>query len=545
MRRGDSASHRPTNRLSEEDGAVAVIFALLLIVLLGFAAVAVDISGLYVERRHAQTAADVGVLSGAQFAGIDTSDTPAEARQAVIDEVESITAGNLDSTDWAACVDASRPAEFSTVAGETDCISFTFGLTKIRVRVPDQSFNTYFAGVLGIHTLRTAANAEVETFDLKNGDILPFGIPTADADATVGCPSDHPNGLYPCDGPASGNFNRLQVRQWGTSPPLPTHDCTHSNGMFEDNIANGVDHPLGIFPQNPGYDVDLCADPNVANPPGIVQSNTGVAQSTLAPGFVTGSTGGSGFDGRFTDTPYPTSNIMGYAVDNKPLWEFITNYPGGPALANAPDSCQGTSFSAGVNEDWDEDLWVSLGMDPLLDDPDYDGTAASVREERASFEHMARCLREYTQGVWDPGPGYIGQGDPANDYSGAFYDAATTGSGVLFGQAGAGSNTALGVYDLQLSPRWAWSPIGAFSNGVSQFPITRYKPIFVQTLVSNCNAHGCSWVWNAGETQDVGIPAGNKIASGMSFQLPDSTLPQEVIDFGPNSEYVADYTLTK
>jgi hypothetical protein len=80
---------------------------------------------------------------------------------------------------------------------------------------------------------------------------------------------------------------------------------------------------------------------------------------------------------------------------------------------------------------------------------------------------------------------------------------------------------------------------------VSDFPITGYMPIFVNTLVSNCNALTCTWVWSAGEDQDVGIPGGNKVASALSFQLPESTLPQEVIDFGPNAEYVADYTLTK
>lgn len=545
MSKEDSALRRARSRLKREDGAVVLIFALILIVLLGFAAVAVDVSALYVERRHAQTAADVGVLSGAQFAGIDPDATSAEARQAVIDEVKSITAGNLASADWDACVDAGRPTEFAPVPGETDCISFTFGLTKIRVRVPDQSFDTYFAGMLGIDTLQTSAAAEVETFDFRNGDILPFGIPTTDADAVVGCPSDHPNGLYPCDGPASGNFNRLQIRQWGTNPP-PDNDCTHSNGMFEDNIAMGVDHPLGIFPDNLGRDVDLCADPNVANPPGIVQSNTGVAQSTLAPGFVTGNTGGNGFDGRFTNTPFATSTIMGYEVDNKPLWEFITNFPGGTALTGIPDSCQGTSFSAGINEDWDEDLYVSLGLDPVLDDPQYDASDPnSHKEERTSFEHMARCLREYKLGPWDPGAGYIGPGDPGN-YVGAFYDSANKGSGVLFGKQDNGSsNPAIGVFDLQLSPRWGWSPIGAFTNGVADFPITGYMPIFVNTLVSNCNANECTWVWSAGEDQDVGIPGGNKVASALSFQLPESTLPPEVIDFGPNSEYVADYTLTK
>jgi hypothetical protein len=530
--------------LSEEKGAVALIFALLLVVLLGFAAIAVDISAVYVERRHAQTAADVGVLSGAQFAGLDTTDTAEEARLAVIDEVERITAENLDATDWAACVDASRPAEFNTVAGETGCISFTFGLTKIRVRVPDQSFDTYFAGVIGVDTLSTSAAAEVETIDFRNGDILPFGIPSTDADATVGCPSDHPNGLYPCDGPTSGNFNRLQVRQWGTSPP-PDNDCTHSNGMFEDNIAMGVDHPLGIFPDNPGRDKDMCDDPNVANPPGIVESNTGVAQSTLAPGFITGNTGGNGFDGRLTDTPYDKVDIMGFPVDDKPLWEFITNWPGGTALAGVPDSCQGTSFSSGMNEDWDEDLYVSLGLDPVLDDPDYDASVPNSHlEERTSFEHMARCLREYKLGTWDEGAGYIGPGDPGN-YAGAGYDG-NAGSGVLFGKAdNAASNTDRGVYDLQLSPRWGWSPIGTFTTGVADFPITGYMPIFVNTLVSECNATTCNWVWSAGENPAVGIPGGNKIASVLSFQLPDSTLPQKVIDFGPNAEYTAEYTLTK
>ena len=215
-------------------------------------------------------------------------------------------------------------------------------------------------------------------------------------------------------------------------------------------------------------------------------------------------------------------------------------------MTGIPDSCQGTSFSAGINEDWDEDLYVSLGLDPVLDDPQYDASDPnSHKEERTSFEHMARCLREYKLGPWDPGAGYIGPGDPGN-YVGAFYDSANKGSGVLFGKQDNGSsNPAIGVFDLQLSPRWGWSPIGAFTNGVADFPITGYMPIFVNTLVSNCNANECTWVWSAGEDQDVGIPGGNKVASALSFQLPESTLPPEVIDFGPNSEYVADYTLTK
>ena len=84
---------------------------------------------------------------------------------------------------------------------------------------------------MGVATLKTSAVAVVEAWDLRNGDILPFGNPTGDAASTLGCPSDHPNGLFPCDGPDSGNFNRLEILQLGIDPP-PSKDCTHSNGMF-------------------------------------------------------------------------------------------------------------------------------------------------------------------------------------------------------------------------------------------------------------------------------------------------------------------------
>lgn len=51
-------------RLSDEQqGAVAVIVALLLVALLGFGALVVDVGGLYHERRQLQNGADAGVLS--------------------------------------------------------------------------------------------------------------------------------------------------------------------------------------------------------------------------------------------------------------------------------------------------------------------------------------------------------------------------------------------------------------------------------------------------------------------------------------------------
>jgi Flp pilus assembly protein TadG len=53
-------------RLSGERGATAVIFALLLVPMLGFAALAVDIGSLYAERARLQVAADAAALAVAQ-----------------------------------------------------------------------------------------------------------------------------------------------------------------------------------------------------------------------------------------------------------------------------------------------------------------------------------------------------------------------------------------------------------------------------------------------------------------------------------------------
>ena len=53
-------------RLSGERGATATVFALLLVPMLGFAAIAVDIGALYAERARLQVAADAAAIAVAQ-----------------------------------------------------------------------------------------------------------------------------------------------------------------------------------------------------------------------------------------------------------------------------------------------------------------------------------------------------------------------------------------------------------------------------------------------------------------------------------------------
>ena len=57
---------RLTRRLDDERGATAVMFALLLVPMLGFAALAIDVGALYAERARLQVGADAAAIAVAQ-----------------------------------------------------------------------------------------------------------------------------------------------------------------------------------------------------------------------------------------------------------------------------------------------------------------------------------------------------------------------------------------------------------------------------------------------------------------------------------------------
>ncbi|HEY6568380.1 MAG TPA: VWA domain-containing protein [Actinomycetota bacterium] len=62
----DRAPERASKRVGEESGAVVVLFALVLVVLFGAVAFAIDLSRLFHERQVLQNAVDFGALAGAQ-----------------------------------------------------------------------------------------------------------------------------------------------------------------------------------------------------------------------------------------------------------------------------------------------------------------------------------------------------------------------------------------------------------------------------------------------------------------------------------------------
>jgi len=109
-------------RLSDERGATATVFALLLVPMLGFAAIAVDIGALYAERARLQVAADAAAIAVAQDCSRGAcGDMLATARAMVVANDGDATAAQpvLDSDPLSVTVTGRTPVQhwFAPVLG--------------------------------------------------------------------------------------------------------------------------------------------------------------------------------------------------------------------------------------------------------------------------------------------------------------------------------------------------------------------------------------------------------------------------------------------
>ncbi len=117
---------------SQERGSILVYFALLLVVILGFGAIALDGSNAFVVQRRMQNAADAAALAGARLLAIGSS---------------------YNEIDYAV-------NELATSNG-ADQVSWEFAEDGNAVKVTTEStFETAFARLFGIETMTARASAE-------------------------------------------------------------------------------------------------------------------------------------------------------------------------------------------------------------------------------------------------------------------------------------------------------------------------------------------------------------------------------------------------
>ena len=154
----------------EPRGQVLVLFAIIIVVLLGFAGLTVDIGRQVAERRHVQTAADAGALAAcrALIAGETDGTAAVVARQVAL--------ANLDRSPAAATATIASPPDYADENGDSviEAHEMSSGIviagTTVRVAI-DSTVDTTLARVVGVGTLNTGARARC---DLQGGPAVPI-----------------------------------------------------------------------------------------------------------------------------------------------------------------------------------------------------------------------------------------------------------------------------------------------------------------------------------------------------------------------------------
>jgi hypothetical protein len=445
-----------------------------MVVVLLFAAFAVDLGMLYNERRQDQSAVDAGSLGGALQLPHGT--------QAAIEEAAAIVRQNLDTTYtdaewrdlWGSCSDAGHFRFTGTVLGvATTCISVS-NLGRVRIVLPPQEVPTAFARVVGIETLRASAGAEASVRPPNPAGVLPFAILVTAADGSQICLRTSTGGQAqpPCDGPSSGNFGALEVPQYGNEEVGTEHiPCNlNKSDQLAVNIAVGIDH--FIRPWNGVSVQDTCAEPFG---PTMLNTFQGVSNG-LFEGLIGGVTvNGRTFPGRVTLGDNPTRTLRqgtrSWAVDDKPLWEFIPTGKG----TTVPASCRRETFDA------------------------------LPADQRTA--NMATCLDQWRS----TGP-----------------------RGVLFDLDADGDD----MPDIASSARFGYTPQFLerdFPNGNGFLRIRKLRAVFLQGMWFGCTGNGrCDAIYHPGEgTATVTIGNGKALDQITAFLVPDAALPDVVLENGP------------
>jgi Flp pilus assembly protein TadG len=155
---------------ADQRGQVLVLFAILITILLAFAAFTIDIGRQVAERRHVQTAADAGALAACR--ALIAGDTDAAATQAA----SEVVLANLQGSPAGAAATVASPATYADEDGNgsIDADELTSGIvvasTSVRVAI-SSTVETTLARVVGITTLETGARARC---NLQGGPAIPI-----------------------------------------------------------------------------------------------------------------------------------------------------------------------------------------------------------------------------------------------------------------------------------------------------------------------------------------------------------------------------------
>lgn len=137
-----------TSPLENDSGQVFVLFALMLVVLLGATGVAVDVATVYLQKTNLQSAVDAGALAGAQAMAEGNSSSTA------LSTARNVSLNNVHSAAYNPATSGNRV----TVTGQ-------------------EGVPTFFARILGVNSMQVSASGTAAFGPVQSATgVMPFGI---------------------------------------------------------------------------------------------------------------------------------------------------------------------------------------------------------------------------------------------------------------------------------------------------------------------------------------------------------------------------------
>lgn len=475
-------------RRGDERGAVAILVASSLVLLVGLSAIAIDLSEGFNARRQDQTAADLTALA----IGLYASDPQAGVTAALTDARSNLPVSYTNAeweTLWSNCTDPARPAGFTSLpapsgwtATSLACISSNpsvQGKAEVRVRIPDQLTAAHFGQVIGSTGLTTSAVAHASLRYKQGGAVMPMGLSYGTGNGTQ-CLSSSPPALatYPCTGPTTGNFGSLNIPLWG-NPDFgtgTTANCTPDFNQLIQNLAGGADHLI------------------TQTKPGLPGSG-GPSPASLSTAVD---------DGWAKKDACTTSSGTAVATDALPSG----------TLVNTLETRTGLVFGAmqkGLIGDIDNLTATYAGFPPRLQTLVDSSRWVGIRERSGPVQQEWRLdntpVWYYLREPSDlPSDLPVGIGAVCNKN----YLLAQSFNSTTYPTARSAFEACLAAYDAYLAtspnpveplfldsilenPRFVWAPefhYSPFPTGNSWQPIYQFRPLYIDGLTFNCNATG-------------------------------------------------------
>lgn len=531
----------------DEGGFALVLVALSLVALLVFAALVVDIGGVYAKRRDDQNAADVSALAAVMELGGAPGTREARMVAAVKQEAHTALGTTLSDAQWNSCPlggagEDRDPGVLQNQIAGASCISYNS--VRVRVRLPDQYWKTTFGAVVGRDEIRHSAFAIAGIEPDGFGGVLPFAVTGVSGTGGLGCLKSNSNGQASAlCGSTSGNFGFLDFSHYGSATLGTAQSCGNgdANGRIERNTAMGVDHDLSVVSSvhvNPLADTDGCSA--LVDQPDAAYTITGNMENEITRGmFSKGGANPNYSDGKparlqrkddrlFAGGGRRVSGVGGVDdLDDNALWRFIpAGYGPEFGTADIPRSCQRNQF---VNDSGS--YYPNISLNAHLD-PEVRAFLSGLSTREQMIALLNRCFQHYMGKAWDGTPvgsfqTTSGGHEPPSGCSGPCSD-------PVFVQD-SDPNETPNLYDIQYTPRFGYVPvIPEFPNGKKVVPFIRFRAVFIQRLVIEQGGKkylfdpgfGPSYSGFSGDSDDFrDINNHQRVGEVLVFAFPDGMLP--------------------